>query len=912
MRLGGLLDDAGKLHAIRRSEEGPWVFDEDDYLLFALLCDPIYHSELLCEDPTNHDYGGAYVVRDYQYPLFRVDYNYAGITCARAVGKSESIKARSCTHAFRRIGENLLLTAPELIHLLPLTDAVEDRIRSVRLLREFLDTRGQKSGFTHRPFGVDFADGTKIVGRIPRLTGTGIKGQHEPDLIIDEANDYPEKGWVEVHERLRLATPVPTLDGWTTIGGLRLGDQVFARDGWPTRVVGLSKIERRPTYRVVLDDGEEIVTDGDHRWTVTVNRYLRDGKWLTKTTAEMAADLEKPGKAFGSPGQPWLLPDVGPVQRRPRDLALDPYTLGALLGDGTMRHGNLALSVPPEKEWVRMRMRLPRGDRWSARKAGDRCPSYGIAGGATKEILTSFGLYGKLSPDRFIPAVYLDGSVDQRLELLRGLIDTDGNVHRSGALRYATSSDRLKDQVCELVASLGGRWSAVAVRNADHEDGWCVHIRLELEAATRPDMRERMRPASNDKLRRRIVAVEPTGQTEPVRCVMVDHPQHLFLVGRTYVPTRNTVQKDHVDADGRPDFTYHFYGVHTGARDTGFYRRASEGGFRIVQVTAIQRPGWGNAEKQAAKAAYGGTSSSDYRRNILGEPGAAASAFFVTARLFACVDQDRDSHYNQAEYVHQVIRVEEFDELMLPIAEVLDLPAGVRGVSGGMDVGLTNAPTEIVLFTRQKVGGVERRKLFRRFTLERMRTRQIRAALYAIDEHFGSDLVSFGSDVTGLGFPIFQEIEDDEDAPPHLLDIHRGYFFNAKVPVGVEAENVRDDGRGNLRDQYGHAVVKEIDPNTGGERFVVHMPMIEAATRYMREDVDQTIYLLPFDPAITADMQGETQQRVKRIAGLKQKPNAFHILDAMRAEIMADRAGTVEAKLAFAGQEPVLDMAIVD
>src|SRR5690606_6870178 len=91
-----------------------------------------------------------------------------------------------------------------------------------------------------------------------------------------------------------------------------------------------------------------------------------------------------------------------------------------------------------------------------------------------------------------------------------------------------------------------------------------------------------------------------------------------------------------VDYDGNPDFTYEFYGVHSGDRSSGFHARINEGGFRIVQVTAIQRPGWSAAEKKAAKAAYGGTSSSDYRRNILGEPGSAASALFVTSRLMAC------------------------------------------------------------------------------------------------------------------------------------------------------------------------------------------------------------------------------------------------------------------------------------
>ncbi len=97
---------------------------------------------------------------------------------------------------------------------------------------------------------------------------------------------------------------------------------------------------------------------------------------------------------------------------------------------------------------------------------------------------------------------------------------------------------------------------------------------------------------------------------------------------------------------------------------------------------------------------------------------------------------------------------------------------------------------------------------------------------------------------------------------------------------------------------------------TGGKRYVTHMPMIEASTRYLREMVDTTLMRLPFDTEITADMQMETQQRVRRIAGLKKKPNALHILDSMRAMAMAYRAEAVEAELSYGEQQPVLDVAL--
>lgn len=574
MKLGIFLDENGNEKRPRLPEEhGVWELDGDDFLLYALLCDNVYCPELLWENPRNRTAGGCYEVRDYQYPLFRVTGQYTGFACARSTGKTESIKAKGFTHTFKRLGEDRLITAPELIHLLPLTDAIEERIQAVRLTRDFLDTRGGATGFTHRPFGVNYLDGTKLIGRIPRLDGRGVKGMHEPDLTVDEAQDYPERGWTEVHE---------------------------------------------------------------------------------------------------------------------------------------------------------------------------------------------------------------------------------------------------------------------------------------------------------------------------------------------------TVMKDHVDEEGQPDFHYEFYGVHSGARDSGFYKRTQSGGFKIIQITALQRDGWSAAEKNAAKAAYGGTSSPDYRRNILGEPGAAASPLFVSARLIACMDQDRESSYNLQGYRFQEIRVEEFDEQMLPIADVLDLPAGLKRVWVGVDLGLTVSPTVIMIFSEERVQGKMRLKLVRRIHLERMRTKQIRYALYAIAWQYGDNLMGIGMDETGLGFPIFQEMEDDEAAPPGMMTKTRGYFFNSKVPVNVASEHVTRDSQGNMRDQYGANVTEVLDPLTGQTIYVITMTMIEASTRYLREFVDTTYFLFPFDPEVIGDMQGDTQQRVKRIAGLKNKPNAFHILDAQRAMAMVHKAEEVDAALAMPEQQPVLEMAMDD
>jgi hypothetical protein len=211
-----------------------------------------------------------------------------------------------------------------------------------------------------------------------------------------------------------------------------------------------------------------------------------------------------------------------------------------------------------------------------------------------------------------------------------------------------------------------------------------------------------------------------------------------------------------------------------------------------------------------------------------------------------------------------------------------------------------NDPTVITLWcVRADAKRKSRLQLVRMFHLWRFREKQIRQCLYAIGWKYGATLRGAGYDITGLGLPIFQAMGDDEVAPKHLLDVSEGYVFNAKIPIGVDPDLVTKDSNGAMRDQYGSIVKEMEDPFTRTKRLVVYMTMIEASTRYLREFVDSTFLQLPFDTEIASDMQGETEQRVKAMAGVKKKPNAFHILDSMRAFAMvykqADRMAQVQA-----------------
>lgn len=177
---------------------------ESERYLLAILQDQsgIDIAELLWEDHTSPD--DIFRCYDYQYPWYRTKAKSQIDQCARAIGKSLGIQMRAFAFPFTHAGEEMLITAPELIHLDPVTRYVEDRIVSTRVGREFLKTGGKSTGFTHRPFEATFRNGSSIKGRIPQKDGRGVKGMHPLKLEMDEAQDYPEPGWVELGETLKF------------------------------------------------------------------------------------------------------------------------------------------------------------------------------------------------------------------------------------------------------------------------------------------------------------------------------------------------------------------------------------------------------------------------------------------------------------------------------------------------------------------------------------------------------------------------------------------------------------------------------------------------------------------------------------------------------------------------------------
>jgi len=421
-------------------------------------------------------------------------------------------------------------------------------------------------------------------------------GLHPGQMIIVAARPG-------IGKALALDTPLATPTGWTTMGDVQVGDQLLDADGRPTRVVAATEVmEGRPCYEVEFSDGTVIVADAQHQWLTETRASRRSARVpaAVRTTEEVAATLRcvtADARVDHSVAlsRPLCLPD--------RELLVPPYALGIWLGDGTSASALFTSADPEIAAYIeaeglrapllgqlRYGLRLPDEPRQAertcvvcgasfipalaqVRTCGQSCggkarflsapvpdpscddcggPSCGLRRcqachdrhGTVQACLRTLGVLG----DKHIPAAYLRASEAQRRALLAGLLDSDGTVLPTGALQFAVTSARLAADFAELVVSLGMRCSTatkrVRGRREDSSTAYMVTFstpedvfRLERKAVAH---KERRRATSDVRTRCRYITAARPIPSVPVRCVEVDNSEHLYLAGRSMVPTHNS------------------------------------------------------------------------------------------------------------------------------------------------------------------------------------------------------------------------------------------------------------------------------------------------------------------------------------------------------------------------------------
>jgi phage terminase large subunit GpA-like protein len=350
-------------------------------------------------------------------------------------------------------------------------------------------------------------------------------------------------------------TPIATPSGWTTMGELCPGHWVYAENGQPCRVLGVSPIRHdKRCYRVEFDDGTEIIADAEHLWDVD-DDYSENRKLLRTETIALRHRYGARKHRFR-----YAIPNAAPIRGNTQDLAVDPYTLGCWLGDGHT-YSSIITSHRDDAVEIVDRIRACYTVQVSPQQTNTVNihvdPSSMVRGRSIRDGLYDLNLLKSdvdSSNEKHIPNEYLRASVEQRRELLCGLMDTDGWVSGS-VCGFSSSVLGLANDVYELIVSLGYK-ARFFVKNpvytykgkqckgqpsfnltfVAYNDDDFIPFHLSRKASK---VRSRAMGRPTHAERRRIVRVEEV-ESVPVRCISVDNPSGLFLAGKQMVPTHNT------------------------------------------------------------------------------------------------------------------------------------------------------------------------------------------------------------------------------------------------------------------------------------------------------------------------------------------------------------------------------------
>lgn len=359
-----------------------------------------------------------------------------------------------------------------------------------------------------------------------------------------------------------LFTKVLTPDGWRPIGDLQVGDLVIGSNGEPTPVLGVYPQGEKDIYRVTAQDGAWTLCCGEHLWTVrTASDKRRNKPWRVLETQEMIGNLR------AAHARRYELPLLtGPAQFPAREVPIDPYALGLLLGDGCMTGATTPGFTTADPELAAaLELALPG---INVRRKGpidyvlnrERSPGdvITLANPVTGNLRT-LGLLGSQSTSKFVPDDYLYNTPEVRLALLQGLLDSDGGPvtqsDRTCRIQYTTASILLRDDVISLVQSLGGvaytrrraaegrKPGRVKDRDVHHRrDTHVVDIRLPegIEPFRLARKRETYHAAGGGGRPMRFIdSIEPAGREETV-CIQVAAEDSLYVT-QDYLLTHNTL-----------------------------------------------------------------------------------------------------------------------------------------------------------------------------------------------------------------------------------------------------------------------------------------------------------------------------------------------------------------------------------
>ncbi len=351
-----------------------------------------------------------------------------------------------------------------------------------------------------------------------------------------------------------LTAKIYTPTGPVLMGDIKIGDKVLTpfsgiaivEDIFPQGVVDI--------YKVTFADKTIVECTLDHLWEIhehNVERKWRD-RQRVYPTSEILRLVLKADKYNCE--RPKIIP-TEPVIFNEQEVPVDPYLLGLLIGDGSMSTESIGFTSIDEYLLDQVKKRLPAGmiikkDRDTIDYVLRREKLIGV--GRTNPLIQSLkklGLFGSRSYEKFIPDIYKYNSINVRLEIIRGLLDTDGSVDDGGHARFEQTSERLANDFAEIIESLGGlvstRVGIGGYKLPSGETKWTRNVYSQylfynnpIELFKLPRKRAKTSPRIKE-IRKYIRKVE-FSRKEEAQCIKISDPRGLYLTDH-FTPTHNTV-----------------------------------------------------------------------------------------------------------------------------------------------------------------------------------------------------------------------------------------------------------------------------------------------------------------------------------------------------------------------------------
>ena len=369
-----------------------------------------------------------------------------------------------------------------------------------------------------------------------------------------------QRGYEQPYSEL-IATP----NGFVEMGSLKVGDEIWNPDGNTTKVLEIYEQGFKDVYQLELADGRTVRCGANHLWEVIcANNHFKHKVFKTHDLLNngLFNEVTVNGKKYNS--YKYYLPPINPVTYSEKQQNIPAYTLGALLGDGALTKRTPKISSIDNEILNKIQKEL--GDGFEFKYDPTTTCEYRIIDKERFIHKSEFknGQYGVNRLHRwleeldlcvscqykYIPDNYKYGSVQQRYELIRGLMDTDGYISKDGSMSFVNTSKQLIDDFVEVLRSLGlictvskrapgsgGTYNGRKIFGTKFS--YIVYIK------GNPDIFYLSRKRNRIKLNRKfsnkvaITNIKYLGEQEQQRCILVDNPNHLYIT-RDYIPTHNS------------------------------------------------------------------------------------------------------------------------------------------------------------------------------------------------------------------------------------------------------------------------------------------------------------------------------------------------------------------------------------